>query len=361
MMPVCIEGGAGFGATYNTRGVKPMTQTAMRFRSPVPPLSKQAFTLVELLVVIAIIGTLVGLLLPAVQAAREAGRRSTCSNNLKQLSLGLHSYHDARKALPPSCPIWQIGGSRDSYAWSVFILPNIEQQAVYDIWSASSSAKTFAINTPLDSTLEAAFRSPLSSFICPSCDIPPAGKREHTWANGQGTRGSKSNYAGNGGAVPSWGGTSADFVVRASSSGVLRKGKPLSFRDVSDGLSKTFLLGEVGGSNARTMAGLWSMTRNSTNSQTDIVRYTNLKINDSVADVGFESGHAAGAQFAMCDGSVRFVNDTIEFRTGSLPGQYGFEASSDATITTNLGYTQAASLGVYQKLGVRNDGNSFSE
>ena len=102
----------------------------------------RGFTLVELLVVIAIIGTLVGLLLPAVQAAREAARRSQCSNNLKQLALACQVFHDANKRLPPGMaddlsPFGQgitgsaaVGGNRGS-SWMAYILPGIEEQALY--------------------------------------------------------------------------------------------------------------------------------------------------------------------------------------------------------------------------------------
>mgnify|MGYP003342975382 CR=1 FL=1 len=85
------------------------------------------FTLVELLVVIAIIGTLVGLLLPAVQVAREAARRSTCGNNLKQLGLACHTFLEQRRTFPPGA----VGGYYD-YSWIVMILPGIEEQRVYD-------------------------------------------------------------------------------------------------------------------------------------------------------------------------------------------------------------------------------------
>src|SRR5687768_14877758 len=103
--------------------------------------SRKAFTLVELLVVIAIIGILIALLLPAVQAAREASRRSQCSNNLKQIGLGLHNFHDVRGYLPPG----GLNGATVTpahkqlnipanlnHAWSVFILPYIEQDALWD-------------------------------------------------------------------------------------------------------------------------------------------------------------------------------------------------------------------------------------
>jgi len=96
---------------------------------------RSAFTLVELLVVIAIIGILIALLLPAVQAAREAARRSQCSNNLKQIALALHNYHDSHKVFPPSCikELPQDGsGSPQALLWSGSILPFVEQKAIFD-------------------------------------------------------------------------------------------------------------------------------------------------------------------------------------------------------------------------------------
>ena len=103
--------------------------------SPVPSRAGcGAFTLVELLVVIAIIGVLVALLLPAVQAARESARRSQCSNNLKQLALGMHNHHEALKVLP-----WaRSKGALDSPSWAVIVLPYIEQHAVYDAFTDSN-------------------------------------------------------------------------------------------------------------------------------------------------------------------------------------------------------------------------------
>ena len=118
----------------------------------------------------------------------------------------------------------------------------------------------------------------------------------------------------------------------------------------------------MGGNASRTKAGLWTMVGNSITSRHDVVRYTNLKINDSIAEKGFESGHRGSAQFAMCDGSVRFILDAIEFNKGSLPGEYGFEMSSgDAAVTTNVGYTKSSSLGVYQKLSIRDDGHATTD
>ena len=325
-------------------------------------LKHRGFTLVELLVVIAIIGVLIGLLLPAVQAAREAGRRSACTNNMKQIALWLHGYHDAVKTLPSSCPSWVVSTTeRDGYGWGVFILPHLEQQAIYDVWATNKTwnAGRWAQEAKNVPALEAAMRTVIPTFLCPTCNIPASPSPQETGNK----RGTKSNYAGNGGALPSWGlaTTTADQLIR-SSTGSLRSGKGIGFKEITDGLSKTFLIGEVGGNAARTKAGLWSMVGNSINFRHEVVRYTNLKINDSIADKGFESGHQGGAQFAMCDGSVRFILDAIEFNKGSLPGEYGFQMDSgDATVTTNVGYTKASGLGVYQKLSVRDDGHPTTD
>ncbi len=122
------------------------------------PYLRRAFTLIELLVVIAIIAILIALLVPAVQKVREAAARTQCANNLKQLALGCHSYHDARKFLPPA----RI--ARDGYAtWPVLIMPYIEQGSVYQLWDVTKgyTAQSAAAREAL-----------LPIFFCPSRRSP---------------------------------------------------------------------------------------------------------------------------------------------------------------------------------------------
>lgn len=128
---------------------------------------RRAFTLVELLVVIAIIGILVGLLLPAVQAAREAARRMQCSNNLKQLGLAHHNYHDAFKTFPPGAINGRFGQSRAVWAWCAQLLPFIEQTNLFN--SLGVSGTEAAVSLQANPQL---FRQRLSFLRCPSDSGP---------------------------------------------------------------------------------------------------------------------------------------------------------------------------------------------
>ncbi len=208
--------------------------------------SRHGFTLVELLVVIAIIGILIALLLPAVQAAREAARRAQCLNNLKQIGIAMHGYHDLHKCLP-SAYISQTGGgglngtpdqyTRDAgpgWAWGALLLPMMEQQGLYDSidWSRPC----------WDSLNQKAVQTRINGYICPSasgnkslCPIVNSG-------GSQLAQFGRSNYVANVGNEEPWGHNKDDYNGIAD--GPLFRNGRVSFAGITDGASHTVLIGE---------------------------------------------------------------------------------------------------------------------
>ena len=212
----------------------------MSLPRPLPPgasgksrVLSAGFTLIELLVVISIIAVLIGLLLPAVQKVREAAARAKCQNNLKQIGLACHSYHDARKSLPSgySSALNSAGDNvGPGWGWAAHILPHVEQSALYS---------TIQFDKPIEDPANAAARiKPVPLYVCPS-DNPPS-----TWfATKYDTSGSSQgliceiaagNYVGNFGISEP--GEDGD--------GVLFRNSRITFADITDGTSTTFLAGE---------------------------------------------------------------------------------------------------------------------
>ena len=244
---------------------------------------RHAFTLVELLVVIAIIGVLVGLLLPAVQAAREAARRMSCSNNFKQIGLGLHNYHSAYKQLPksaggtygPTC-FQDAGGSgpavitnnKHRLSWLVGITPFVEQQG---LWENISNPYSLDINenliTPGYPAMGPApwggsyrpWQTEIGTFRCPSDpgSGPPAnGRTNYAACVGDSTDWIDHGYSwydgGNGwqNAADPGGGkcsTNNGHAIRADAAnrGVFYNRKEMKFRDILDGLANSIACGEI--------------------------------------------------------------------------------------------------------------------
>ena len=333
----------------------------MSFGRGTLPRRISGFTLVELLVVIAIIGTLVGLLLPAVQSAREAARRSQCSNNMKQVALGLQNYAGANKKLPPAATNSTVDTQgRAGWSWMLFVLPYIEQA---DLFNACMGQVTWRMQQPswMDPAVATRARGAIPSFICPTDTVavlaPEA--KVNSAASWLTFTSSKANYLANGGANNIWGGN-VDQQSRASQ-GAFRKVNGAAFKDFTDGLSKTFLIGEAGGtpvtpSDADRMPGIWTGTTNQNNGQFEISRFTNNKLNSGIADA-FGSFHPGGGNFAMADASVRFIDDMIQ----ANPLLWGFDASNDASITNYLGQSASSSRGIYERLSTRADGLSIGD
>ncbi len=285
-----------------------------------PRSGRCAFTLVELLVVIAIIAVLIGLLLPAVQKIREAANRVTCANNLKQIGLAFHNYHDTTGRLPDggknacdsphasatittSCmnPNWSghsapLAGGRDEWSWPYQILPHLEQDNLYYLPNTSANTTTIV-------------RTPLKVYTCPT--------RRQVKLYGPGAGHSTIDYAGGGGT--------------GSNGLVIRKGTgTIGFPAVSDGLSNTLMVAEK-----RLKRDRFGTTYDDNESwaepgwDSEIVRFADDDLDTAPADRGpsrdidhtdvscfvdpdsglrqFGSSHLNGINVLLADGSIRVI------------------------------------------------------
>jgi prepilin-type N-terminal cleavage/methylation domain-containing protein len=286
---------------------------------------RPAFTLVELLVVIAIIGILVALLLPAVQAAREAGRRSDCNNKLKQLAIAIHNHHDTMRTLPRNLSpnVYGYDDNGRSWSWIAYTLPYFEQQALYNAGPGLISGGL----PPTFNTVPTICGTPLPSLNCPS-DPTWLGVRNDA-ANGSGPNGTgETNYKGVCGSNWAWGSFTntgpsgnnngldlGDGMFFRSDSNIFPP-KKSTFSIVTDGLSNTFMVGEdipkrnkhCGWTRANYATGTCSIPPNNA-MKAGQPGYNNP--DDWPNVYSFRSQHPGGLQFAMGDGSVQFVSDTI--------------------------------------------------
>jgi prepilin-type N-terminal cleavage/methylation domain-containing protein/prepilin-type processing-associated H-X9-DG protein len=300
------------------------------------PLPRRAFTLIELLVVIAIIGVLVALLLPAVQKVREAAARMQCANNLKQIGLALHNYHDSYQVLPtggkkPMPVAYPIG-------WAGFILPYIEEDNRYRQAAALSPQGLDAVN-PWRSTASWArsplFTSPIKVYACPSSELgnlSPDAAESSTQPNGKYQ--AALHYRANAGA------TSVPLVAGAysvhskwSNSGVIYPTSQTRLTDITDGTSNTLLVGETSSARGRTSppgscsgwCGIQSWTwgyyyygegQGWLMIDHKIVAwpigYTGTFL---VNETPFTSNHPGGVNVVFGDGSVRFLTKEIPLTT----------------------------------------------
>ena len=271
---------------------------------------RAGFTLVELLVVIAIIGILIALLLPAVQAAREAARRTQCTNNMKQIGLGLHNYHDTFKRLPISDAVC---GQGKRWGWIPRMLPFVEETALHDTLDfnlASWQGNNFQYMQEVH-----------PNFLCPSDPLRDEIRQEENFAAGWEV--SQSDYAAvigdykntyGVGQTPDYGNVGCGQKVRGM---ISRWIWSATFGDVTDGLSNTFCIGECIG--ATCIVQSWGVTSFATTAHP--INYMNTDLMENMPtqanprwdeSIGFRSMHPGGANFTLGDGSVRFVSETID-------------------------------------------------
>ncbi len=294
---------------------------------------RTGFTLIELLVVIAIIGVLVGLLLPAVQQAREAARRSACSNNMKQQGLALHSYADVNKEQFPVGWIGEFengeihGDEGEGWGFASRMLPFIEERNVYDTIDFSGQV------SDAGSTTRTAV---ISAFLCPSDsygagDVYSPGEEgggnseEAPDGSPGGTEYSRSNYPGNFGSEHVAGhdhgaGASSDDeeglepgegngIFLAGLEGSSRSNNAVRFRDVRDGLSKTIAIGER---DSRLGGTLWIGRADGLEAGMSRVVGVGEHVFNSGGEAHFEdfySSHQGGVSFVFADGHVAFLSD----------------------------------------------------
>jgi prepilin-type N-terminal cleavage/methylation domain-containing protein/prepilin-type processing-associated H-X9-DG protein len=295
------------------------------------PCSRPArgFTFIELLVVIAIIGVLVALLLPAVQSAREAARRAQCSNNLKQIGLAMHNYHSEMDVFPPGYVSQTQGNQPDGneldmgWGWAAMLLNQIEQRVIFDMTNFN-----LPIIAPDSQTVRV---TNITIFLCPSS----------TGSGPVTLRDASNNVLVSDLAPSQYIASAGQFEVAdspADNNGVFYRNSRIGQRDMADGTSQTLMVGERSRNVAdATWVGAIPMAQVCTNprwpiqdcepsnvmvlghtgpspggqSWVDTPNYKGAGADD------FWSLHPGGCNFLFCDGSVRFVKETINPRTFS--------------------------------------------
>jgi len=304
---------------------------------------RRAFTLVELLVVIAIIGILIAMLLPAVQAAREAARRAQCTNHLKQLGLAMHNYHSALNCFPPGFMVAGLTGTTPGgWAWGVFLMPYIEQSPLRDKLSVTRYTLEQVVNDP---TLLPLLQTDLSVFRCPSSPIGPL--RTHLGAPNP--KVASANYTCCRGFYSFTGPTH----LTKRNNGVFYGESATRIQDVTDGTSNTFALGErtAFGTNLQNDATWPSWCGpGGGGAMNTVSSAVSDRLNHPTSTGAFSSHHPGGAVFCFVDGSARFISETIPSNAAGLAtGNAGNPADF-------LAAAAQGRVGVYQLLGVINDG-----
>lgn len=290
--------------------------------------SRKGFTLVELLVVIAIIGILVALLLPAVQSAREAARRMQCGNQLKQVSLATHNFHDTYKSFPYATRDRLEGDDGDTWSTGfIQLLPFLEADAMARLWDPKEPRNS-TVDTDGDGWTNALLQQEtIPTYLCPSM-VMPSGPLDATENRGPSSylfcAGTHSPVMLHYGAYYPGGEPGFDgaivpvktHIAPPAGAGPNHR-KPTKFRDILDGTSNTFLAGETDfmprGLPSTEMGAVWAYGYIGYAWGTTYRKLNDHDIPTTAGTYGcFRSQHPGGVQFTFADGSVRFVAETIE-------------------------------------------------
>jgi prepilin-type N-terminal cleavage/methylation domain-containing protein/prepilin-type processing-associated H-X9-DG protein len=294
---------------------------------------RRAFTLIELLVVIAIIAILIALLLPAVQQAREAARRTQCKNNLKQIGLALHNYHDAHLVFPPG---W-IGVENNmhdveggtGFGWGTMILPMVEQGAIFDQFNFNVPFTTGLIN-------RGALQQELTVFRCPSDPGPKMWQQKNEDPMDPNPDLPidlpLANYIGSFGTQELEDCEGLAAGTQCKSDGFFYHNSAIRIKDLKDGTSSTYAVGERQTDVEQEWYSTWvGAAPGGEEAFARILGVADHVVNHPTAHFDdFGSRHSGGAHFVMGDGAVRFISESMD-------------------------------LGLYQALGTRNGGEVIDE
>ncbi len=285
--------------------------------------ARSGMTLIELLVVISIIGVLVGLTLPAVQYARESARRTQCQNNLRQLGLAVSLYHQTHQVVPITVSAWFEGQrpapQRNGQSWIVSILPQLEQQGVYDKLAPGLAGDFFSGGGLMNPVVRPYLASPVPMLHCPSDGTFESPSTVQVSLTGIPV--TLTNYKGVigdtriGGSGSIHGGSEPDCHRIGGCNGMFHRNtyqEPISFGDVHDGLSNTLMIGEVVPSQHHYCAAFFcNGDYSSCNGRINFFPNTPT---DWWNVATFRSHHPGGAQFVLADGSVRFINQAFDIK-----------------------------------------------
>lgn len=301
-------------------------------------LRRHGFTLIELLVVIAIIAILIALLLPAVQQAREAARRSTCKNNLKQLGLAIHNYHDIHNAFPmcygtsiPNTNPPQFAIDSRGRSWMMAILPQIDQAPLFNQINhgeplsrpenqlvAQQVIPAYLCPSDSDNNGKMTGRANVGNATSPAANLPWGVNNYKMSCGSNWAAGSASAFApvtsptGRGAGSNNGLDVSNGFMGRNAAAPVMTR-----TRDITDGLSQTFAIGESIPSRVNHTWWWWFNGTTATNAVplNYFVKNTNIAVGDWPNNYSFGSKHVGGGHFTMGDGSVKFVSENVDLNT----------------------------------------------